>query len=121
MTLTLDSAAPTFARRRGARTLIAAAAGLALGAAGIAPAAQAAPAAGWTADVTTLSTGVSNGYQLAFDASNRKVYFSDAQWAIQTRTVIHAQDGVTPVGGILNPVVAPGKLVERDRRPPDPC
>lgn len=53
----------------------------------------------------TLATGVNNGYQLAMDKVNRRVYFSDAQW----RTEERAEDGsisVTQSGS--------GKLVEFD-------
>jgi hypothetical protein len=40
---------------------------------------------GWTYTKETLDTGVLNGYQLALDTTNRKVYFSDAKWAASSR------------------------------------
>ncbi|KAB1642743.1 YncE family protein [Gulosibacter chungangensis] len=41
--------------------------------------------ADWTYDVTSLETGVNNGYQLAYDDDNDKVYFTDAAWRSETR------------------------------------
>lgn len=38
----------------------------------------------WSYSVETLSTNVNNGYQLALDADNRRVYFSDAKWTTST-------------------------------------
>ncbi|MFT4232264.1 MAG: hypothetical protein QM606_05745, partial [Leucobacter sp.] len=47
--------------------------------------ALAAEDSGWTATVQTRDTGVNNGYQLAFDDDNGKVYFTDAKWRSETR------------------------------------
>src|SRR5690554_1271599 len=55
--------------------------------------------------VETLATGVNNGYQLAMDPVNRKVYFGDAQWRVEDR----AEDGSITVRQSGS-----GKLVEFD-------
>jgi len=55
--------------------------------------------------VETLATGVNNGYQLAMDPVNRRVYFSDAQWRVEER----ADDGTISVQQSGS-----GKLVEFD-------
>jgi len=55
--------------------------------------------------VETLATGVNNGYQLAMDPVNRRVYFSDAQWRVEDR----AEDGTISVRQSGS-----GKLVEFD-------
>lgn len=55
--------------------------------------------------VETLATGVNNGYQLAMDPVNRRVYFSDAQWRVEER----AADGTISVSQSGS-----GKLVEFD-------
>lgn len=58
-----------------------------------------------TYTVETLATGVNNGYQLAMDPVNRRVYFSDAQWRVEER----ADDGSINVRQSGS-----GKLVEFD-------
>ena len=68
--------------------VVAAAASLGLFAAP-AVAQQAAVPRTMTYTVETLATGVNNGYQLAMDPVNRKVYFGDAQWRVEDR----AEDG----------------------------
>ena len=64
---------------------------------------------GWSYTKDTYDTGVRNGYQLALDAANRKVYFSDAAWSTQTRTVADNGDGTYTYGEtVFN--VGSGKL-----------
>ena len=48
-------------------------------------AAQAADGDRWDVSVEHHETGVNNGYQLAFDELNGKVYFTDAKWRSETR------------------------------------
>lgn len=84
--------------------VVAAAASLGLFAAP-AVAQQAAVPRTMTYTVETLATGVNNGYQLAMDPVNRKVYFGDAQWRVEDR----AEDGSITVRQSGS-----GKLVEFD-------
>ncbi len=60
---------------------------------------------GWTYTVEALATGVNNGFQLAMDPVNRRVYFGDAQWRVEKRTA----DGTVYVDQ-----TGTGKLVEFD-------
>ena len=65
------------------------------------PTAAAAPVVtenGWSYDAESYDTGVANGYQLALDTTNRKVYLSDAAWSKQTRTVTDNGDGTYTYG-----------------------
>ncbi|MCW5952649.1 MAG: hypothetical protein KIT69_10355, partial [Propionibacteriaceae bacterium] len=64
---------------------------------------------GWGYTKDSYDTGVRNGYQLALDAANRKVYFSDAAWSTQTRTVTDNGDGTYTYGDTAF-TVGTGKL-----------
>ncbi|MDF1487418.1 Ig-like domain repeat protein [Tessaracoccus caeni] len=53
---------------------------------------------GWSYEKESFDTGVQNGYQLALDTANRKVYLSDAYWSRQTREVTANEDGTFTYG-----------------------
>ncbi len=99
MTRSLNSAASTSQRspRKHVRVALTAIAALALTSVAAVPATHAATPANaanqWRATVETFDTGVRNGYQLAFDSANRKVYFSDAKWRSETRTIVRDEEG----------------------------
>lgn len=76
----------------------------------IQPAAHAADPV-WTFQRTTLDTGISNGYQLALDQDNRKVYLTDAKWRTETKVPTYDPDG-NPTGYIIQPDAGTGKVVE---------
>lgn len=78
----------------------------------IAPAAHAADPV-WTFQRTTLDTGVSNGYQLAMDKDNRKVWLSDAKWRTETKQTTYDNDG-NPTGYTIVPDAGTGKVVQFD-------
>lgn len=89
--------------RRVSRLTLAAAAAIA-GLAAVVPlaVAQDEPGSGWTYSVESLATGVNYGYQLGFDPAGRQVYFTDAQWRVESR----APDGTigvtqTPTGKVV--------------------
>lgn len=119
MTQSLNSAASTSQRspRKYVRVALTAIAALALTSVAAVPATHAATPANaanqWSATVETFDTGVRNGYQLAFDSANRKVYFSDAKWRSETRTIVRDEEG-NAIGGFVTADPGTGKLVEFD-------
>ena len=69
---------------------------------------------GWSYTKETFDTGVRNGYQLALDAANRKVYLSDAAWSAQTRTATKETEEAEVVYGDTVFTVGNGKLAVFD-------
>lgn len=67
---------------------------------------------GWIATVRSYDTNVVNGYQLTFDADNRKVYYTDASWSTASRTVTETADGYSYSDETFT--AGNGKLVEFD-------
>lgn len=95
----MSPATPRFRRRA-----LATATGLALLAsplamtAGTSPA-QAAEGDEWTYSVTTLETGATNAYDMAYDAVNRKAYYTDGAQRTDTRTKVPTYDTAGNVTG----------------------
>ncbi|WP_159501305.1 immunoglobulin domain-containing protein [Microbacterium sp. 18062] len=44
-------------------------------------------ASSWNASVESLDTGVTSGYQLAYDRTGQQVYIADAQWRVEQKVI----------------------------------
>ncbi|WP_141003817.1 Ig-like domain repeat protein [Nocardioides humi] len=111
----MSPATPRFRSR-----VLASATGLALLAsplaltAGTSPA-HAAEGDGWSYSVTTLSTGITNAYDMAYDPVHRKAYYTDGNQRTDTRTRVATYDTSGAVNGYTYQygfTAGTGKVVE---------